>query len=51
MNFSDPCSLADPGGEVWIKYSCDGPSGLPGHTPSLPHGPLGTTPRIQPGTL
>ena len=89
MNFSDPCSLAAPGGEIWIKYSCDGPQkpiettidegniqgvsiilstdidlfqvrqepgprqppGLPGHTPSLPHGPLGPTPRIQPGTL
>ena len=25
MNFSDPCSLAAPGGEIWIKYSCDGP--------------------------
>ena len=26
MNFSDPCSLAAPGGEIWIKYSCDGQS-------------------------
>ena len=25
MNFSDPCSLAAPGGEIWIKYSCNGP--------------------------
>ena len=27
------------------------PPGLPGRTPSFPHGPLGPTPRIQPGTL
>ena len=81
MNFSDPCSLAAPGGEIWIKYSCNGPQkpiettidegniqGVsiilstdidlfqvrqePGpRQPPGPHGPLGITPRIQPGTL